>query len=224
MMEHYIHDGDGRRCLRGPDDIWRHFEHPKPEPGPKEHIDYRCDREHFTMNIRKGPLPPLDGETDGDDVYDWADRGDFGMPGIGIGRVFMIVPDHQPRRPGLPDYTMTVQPQSVEFDFNQQGFNVDLETPEARMAMELLPTVLEHFLNSNIKYSRAQTGHDLGLKGIVPDINRKTSVLISRLWYDEPEAGREPTDEIIGDLIGHLLLMLAKMRMEDGGGQAEDTR
>jgi hypothetical protein len=54
--------------------------------------------------------------------------------------------------------------------------------------------------------------HDLGPKGIMPDINRKTGVLIGRLWYGNPESEvGEPTDEIIDDLIGHLLLLKAKL-------------
>ena len=110
------------------------------------------------------------------------DRGEFGMPNIGVGRIFEVPPK--------------VRAGSM--------------TPEAKVASDLFPDIMRKFLENNAKYARAQTGHDLGIKGIIPDINRKTSALITRIW-DDVEAGRDSTAELADDLIGHLLLLRAKM-------------
>jgi hypothetical protein len=111
----------------------------------------------------------------------------------------------------MPDYVMRIKQDEVNIDYGMQGVVVPAVTPEARYILaKVLPRLLQNFLESNAKYARAQSGHDLGLKGIIPDINRKTSALITRIW-DEQEAGRDSTPEIIDDLIGHLLLMRGKM-------------
>lgn len=139
---------------------------------------------------------------------------------IGPGHIFKM-PSDEPEN-GLPDYTMKVSSIGVSFNFGEQGVNEDFMTDEAPVIFDLLPQLLLDFLKSNAKYALAQK-HDLGVKGIVPDVNRKTSALIQRLWFDV-EAGRDSTEEIIADLIGHLLLMLGKMKLEDGGGSPQDSQ
>jgi hypothetical protein len=105
-----------------------------------------------------------------------------------------------------------IDAEGVHIRSGDKGCDIEPATDDARYILERLPNLIEEFLQNNAKYARAQSGHDLGVKGIIPDINRKFSVLVSREWNNEPDAGRDSTDEIIGDMIGHLLLMLAKRR------------
>lgn len=89
-------------------------------------------------------------------------------------------------------------------------------TPEGRRIGLALPAILNRFFRKNTGYARAQTGHDLGAKGIMPDINRKTSALLGRIWYgDQTTALQEDTLEVIDDLIGHLLLLRDKLTQEE---------
>lgn len=82
-----------------------------------------------------------------------------------------------------------------------------LPTAQARdIISRLLPEWCGKFLEANARYKRV--GNDLGPKGIVPDINRKTGVVIDRLWFGGEDSGREPTREVIIDLIGHYFLLL----------------
>jgi hypothetical protein len=82
-------------------------------------------------------------------------------------------------------------------------------TDDARYIMTILPGIIEKFLEKNKKYAEVEQGYDLGDAGIIPDLNRKLGILYARIWKGAEEVG-EPTDEVIGDMIGHLLLMLAK--------------
>lgn len=87
-------------------------------------------------------------------------------------------------------------------------------TEEAHLIVNtILPRLVEKFLRKNAQYARAQTGHDLGIKGIIPDINRKTAALITAVWDGGPIEGGDVDEafDIAEDLVGHLLLMLAKM-------------
>lgn len=96
----YQHD-DGRHCIIGPDGIWRHWDHPVPEPGPREVVDYKCLRSHpepaeMMVDLSSDPPSPLrsahgtatwgDGSAKLDEDMDEEskDRGDFGMPGLGV--------------------------------------------------------------------------------------------------------------------------------------------
>lgn len=159
------------------------------------------------------------------------DRGDFGMPMIGntmkdapfVGDDEVIGDDGEIKRTDevsrtidMPNYSLRVTQDGIDLNYGENGLRVPAVTPEARYILAKdLPRLLEEFLENNAKYARAQSGHDLGLKGVIPDINRKTSVLIDRLWFDRPDVGRDSNREIIGDLIGHLLLMLGKMGVGD---------
>ncbi len=89
-------------------------------------------------------------------------------------------------------------------------------TPEGKRIANMVPQVMGRFFKNNTKYARAQSGHDLGAKGVIPDINRKTSVMIDRIWYESEVVG-EPTIEVIDDLIGHLYLIRDKLIQEGEG-------
>lgn len=152
---------------------------------------------------------PLDGDCDAfcDPQTGRHSHGSDDYPTSGSGRVI-----------DMPDYIMRVKQDGIDIYYGEVGLSVPAVTPEACYILaKVLPTLLKDFLESNAKYARAQAGHDLGLKGIIPDINRKTSALITRIW-DGQEAGRDSTEEIVRDLVGHLLLMLGKMGV-DGGAQ-----
>jgi hypothetical protein len=210
-LKHYIHE-NGRRCQKDPlANIWRHWDHEQPEPGPHDVRDYVCHMDHWVHLTKNGPLPPLPD-----------DRGNFGMPTVGDPEVAIFAKDairggELTIKPGrlmvvMPGYKMEITQHGLSIDYGENGVSVNAETPEAEYILaKVLPTLLQGFLEKNAKYARAQTGHDLGAKGIIPDINRKTSVLISRLWDAAPAGSGEPTEEVIDDLIGHLLLMRAKL-------------
>lgn len=108
------------------------------------------------------------------------------------------------------DQKWSIDSDGVHIRGDLNGLDIAPVTDDAKYILDQLPTIIGDFLDSNAKYARAQTGHDLGPAGIMPDINRKTSVLISRIWHGEPAGRGESTEEVIGDLIGHLLLLLAK--------------
>jgi hypothetical protein len=167
--------------------------------------------------------------------HPWAsDRGDFGMPGVGkLGDMFEgpawaerdAQSDDKPsgtdtmKVTSLPPKmitewpTMTVINDELVVDYGEQGYSIPIPTADARYILMLLPDILAQFLEKNAKYAMVEQGYDLGDAGIIPDLNRKLGILIKRLWaraeFDERE---ESTDEVIGDMIGHLLLMLAKRR------------
>lgn len=111
---------------------------------------------------------------------------------------------------------MTVSGQGIQI-LGQEGSKA--ETEEAKVILaDVLPALLSKFLQKNAQYARVQSGHDLGLKGIIPDINRKSAALITRIWDADnvwDQDTQDSTEELAGDLIGHLLLMLAKMKMMD---------
>jgi hypothetical protein len=212
-MKHYIHD-NGRRCQRGSDMIWRHWDHEQTEPGPADVVHYVCRMDHWLSRQKEGPLPPMEEEHS-------SDRGDFGAPTVGqvaremlTGAVFTAGPSKIVKI--IPDsFKMIVKKDGIFIDYGENGLDVDAETPDARYILAaVLPKLLEHFLIKNGQYARAQSGHDLGLKGIIPDINRKSAALITRIWDNDNmyDAGQDETQELIDDLIGHLLLMRAKMR------------
>ncbi len=195
--QHYIHK-DGRRCMKTSQG-WKHWDHEQPEPGPRQVVDYSCDRSHIPSMIKDGPLP--------------SDRGEFGMPGLGHDKVFALdCPDSLE----VQEPIMLVYRDAIVADrWRQGGHRTDAVTDEARYILDILPDVLGKFLRKNAQYARAQSGHDLGLKGIIPDINRKSAALITSVWDYGTSADMQDTDaarDICEDLIGHLLLMIAKMK------------
>lgn len=108
---------------------------------------------------------------------------------------------------------MTVTPEGISIDYGEQGVDHDAMTDDARRVLIMLPDLLLLFLQKNEKYAEVERGYDLGDKGIIPDINRKLGILKARLWDGAEEVG-EDTDEVIDDMIGHLLLMKAKRHRE----------
>lgn len=151
---------------------------------------------------------------------DKRDRGEFGFPAIGKdGDMFAPGKLHDISGPKIEfiDMITNIDSDGIHVSFNTmsgvQGYDVPATTDDAQYIMQILPDVLKQFLTKNTQYARAQA-HDLGVKGTIPDINRKTSALITRFWDRDglPMEGEDSNEELIGDLIGHLLLALAKMR------------
>jgi hypothetical protein len=240
--KHFIHasaeaGGFGRRCMFMPSlNKWMHWDHEPPEPGPRERRNYECELPHPEDLQRPGPLPSERGEFGSPGV---------GMKGIArqyvddpnmIAHPPLVDPDQQhikfdiPMAPGkvlavecpddqaLQELTMWVFRNAVITPGGRgmTGIRTDAVTEDAQFILSVvLPQLLEKFLRKNAQYARAQTGHDLGLKGIIPDINRKTAALISNVWDGGTNEADEWTDGVVDiteDLIGHLLLLLAKTR------------
>lgn len=92
-------------------------------------------------------------------------------------------------------------------------------TPAAKhIIYDLVPQVLDDFIKANTKYQ--DVDQVLGAAGVFPDINRKVGILKTRVWHGKDTPG-EPTAEVIGDLIGHLLLMLDMLYNDKGGDKAQ---
>lgn len=218
---HYIHADDGRRCMWMPIlGGWFHWDHEHPEPGPRERREYRCNRDHYADRVQDGPLPDA-GRIPGD-MSD--DRGEFGMPTLGGGAISSIPFKGEPMaQVECPDEPLQ-EPTAWLFRNalvtpggpGLRGVRTDAVTDDARFILEeVIPHLLEKFLRKNAQYARAQTGHDLGLKGIIPDINRKSAALITAAWDGPGLWAGEDTDSMVDiaeDLVGHLLLFLAKTR------------
>lgn len=127
------------------------------------------------------------------------DKGLTGKMNIGPGQLFLT------------------PPQSTYIDQNGVHFGdqgIGPATQDAKYILTILPDIMAKFLEKNVKYAEVEKGYDLGAAGIIPDLNRKLGILVARIWNHAPTAG-EDNHEVIEDLIGHLLLMLAKMRDED---------
>ena len=201
---------DGRSCrYDADDDMWMYTTQPN-------RFLAQCSLAHPVAEREP------DGEQPSDDVMpshkypeDPSEgRGDFGMPTLGFGavRVTPWEPTNNPtHRPSMPEFKMTVTERGIMVDFGENGYQTDAMTDDARYILtKVLPPLLSRFLTKNHKYAKAQD-IDLGVKGIVPDVNRKSSVIVNRIWFGDGWVD-EDTEEVIDDLIGHLLLMRAKMR------------
>lgn len=201
-VESFEHE-DGRTCTYNSfADKWFHWDE-NPIKGPREVPDHECDRQHpgdsSRYKVEKHPAE------DGPIVQAGmaADRGDFGMPTLGVG-----LPDTFG-----PGSVWQVPSRKQNHDDSCVRLTVKPTTGEAiRIIGQWLPETMERFLQKNTNYNRAQTGHDLGAKGIIPDINRKSAVLVSRIWHgDQVQTLSEDTVEVIDDLIGHLFLLKDKI-------------
>lgn len=202
MKINYQHE-DGRNCIIGPDGIWRHWDHPEPEPGPREAVDYRCLRDHpgaeMKVDLSSEPPSPL--------RMGWSDSSEFGMPTIGspmrdMGMSLERSTNH------------TISRDGVSLDYYDQGEDIDAMTEQARRILgERLPVVMAHFLKRNAEYGEG--AHVLGVKGQFADINRKVIKLKRYLWDDVPvPEGAESIEVIAGELIGHLLILIDEMGAE----------
>ena len=94
-------------------------------------------------------------------------------------------------------------------------FNLRIENPGSEQVghvlHDILPRVLELFLQKAEDYSRASDGFNwanvLGDKAQFVDMSRKMGKLYSGLWEGKRLQG-EQVEEIVMDLIGHCLLIL----------------
>lgn len=85
----------------------------------------------------------------------------------------------------------------------------------ARILVGIVPEVLQRFAEKNAEYGN-NANRDLGIKAQFVDIHRKMIKLRRALWDDEPQALKsEPVEEVIGDLVAHLLLTLDMLREGD---------
>lgn len=132
----------------------------------------------------------------GSEQQDVDDRGEFGMPGLGIGRVM--------------DFEGTVD----------RSYLIKLyDGPDTAQALRVVsiiaPAVLEHFIKRNREYG--DSAHVLGTKGQYADINRKVIKLKRYLWDDVPVPdGGESIETIATELIGHLLILIDELNSEKG--------
>lgn len=203
----YRHE-DGRNCIIGPDGVWRHYDHPVPEPGPGQVVDYKCLRSHPGEQDRmvdmssEPPAPLLDAMTQA--AREFAERGDFGMPGVGIGRIFQV-----------PKCETNIREDGVWYDYGEQGNHVPAQTNQAKRILGThLPDVIAHFCERNAEYG--EEAHVLGTKGQFADINRKVIKLKRYLWDGVPvPPNAEDIPTIAGELIGHLLILIDELENDD---------
>jgi len=148
------------------------------------------------------------------------DRGNFGMPTVGSVMKEALVEEDIMRGGDFPPrgdvmrghYRVVITDLTVKVEYGDKAQVVEAASEDARYILSnVLPMVLTEFLEKNAKYAAVEDGYDLGAKGIIPDLNRKLGILKARLWDDAEEVG-ESTDEVARDMIGHLLLFLAKRR------------
>lgn len=138
-------------------------------------------------------------------------KDDFGHPTVG-GKIASSIMAGLPTDNEAHFSHMVVTYDGVEIHYdNGDSDNIAAVTDDARYILGLLPEIIATFLEKNKKYASVEDGYDLGEAGIIPDVNRKLGILVDRIWHGRPTVG-EDTDEVIGDVIGHLLLMLAKRR------------
>jgi hypothetical protein len=80
-----------------------------------------------------------------------------------------------------------------------------------RIVTEILPKVLELYLSKSRDYGgnvmEDAPGGGLGPKACFPDMWRKMGKLRRAIWDEQPMVGEQP-DEILSDLIGHVLIIL----------------
>jgi hypothetical protein len=190
----FEHD-DGRNCIVDPNGTtWRYWSKDGGDSPPKAKIGWVCTRSHLRLKDHQG-----------DSV-----RGDFGMPGLGSAMV-----DWAPT-PAIAwtfddGHRVATHSDGITIEYGDKGRFVPAVTDDARYILSILPDIIATFLEKNQKYAAVEEGYDLGDKGIIPDLNRKLGILVDRVWNEHREVG-ESTDEVVGDMIGHLLLFLAKRR------------
>lgn len=89
------------------------------------------------------------------------------------------------------------------------------EEAYANINDHITPEVIEHFKQKQKDYSGGPAFLLLGSKGQFSDINRKFWKLYAALWEGKELEGEQP-EEILKDFIGHCLLAIYAIRMEDG--------
>lgn len=131
---------------------------------------------------------------------DQGERGVFGMPGVGVGRIDAT---------RIPEWSLgpgRVMPQGSHFSM-WPGVKTALAR---RIVDQHLPEALDHFLKRNAEYGD-DDDFNLGFRGQYVDISRKVQKLKRRWWDDNDDAyaeGAESSKVIVMELIGHLLMSL----------------
>jgi hypothetical protein len=82
-----------------------------------------------------------------------------------------------------------------------------------RCTTDVLTRVVDEFARHAVDYEDA--AEELGIKAQFVDINRKIGKLKRWMWQGKPLHGEQP-DEVIMDLIAHLLLTLDMMNRDPG--------
>lgn len=76
------------------------------------------------------------------------------------------------------------------------------------IVMDILPKAMELYLKKSKDYGgNVMDRFGLGQKAAIPDMARKFGKLIDAIWCDKPLEFEQP-DEILMDLIGHILIIL----------------
>jgi hypothetical protein len=224
------HD-DGRACVVSRDGkTWRYWDEYDRTGG------LICRRPHPDEKERTGHFEGEAIEIDvTEEVRRQADRGEFGMPGLGKGsnilRGILNIPFPQPP-PGLFQgdgitHMPPIEPKVQPFVSAPRMFGKSpMPQPQTDLAKRImdvhLPKVIDHFLKRNAEYGD-DDDFDLGVSGQYVDISRKVQKLKRRWWDDEPVADGAETDEVIVmELIGHLLMSLEYLAQEaeEGDGQS----
>lgn len=132
-----------------------------------------------------------------------------GYPGISAGHMFNmhkaaeIIGNPAVWVDGLADNKLTLEIDRIP---NDQAM---------RIVRDVLPKVLELYLNKSRDYGgNVMDMINLGPKASFVDLWRKVGKLKRALWDEQPMVG-EQADEILMDLIGHILIIL------DGMNRAE---
>jgi hypothetical protein len=82
----------------------------------------------------------------------------------------------------------------------------------ARILLNELPVMMSRFARKNKHYG--ENVFPLGAAGQFPEIDRKVRVLKAQIWDKRGSAlDTETTDEVIGDLIGHLVMLAECIEM-----------
>ena len=77
-----------------------------------------------------------------------------------------------------------------------------------RILEDILPKALELYLRKSKDYGgNVMDRFGLGQKAAIPDMARKFGKLIDAIWLDKPLNFEQP-DEILMDLLGHILIIL----------------
>lgn len=95
-------------------------------------------------------------------------------------------------------------------------FNIPNEQA-LRIINDILPKALELYLKKSKDYGgNVMSRINLGPKACIPDIQRKFGKLVDAIWFDKPLQYEQP-QEILQDLLGHILIILDEMEQAKNG-------
>lgn len=84
-----------------------------------------------------------------------------------------------------------------------------------RIVLDVLPKALELYLQKSKDYGgNVMDRFGLGQRAAIPDMARKFGKLIDNIWHGKPLAF-EQADEILMDLLGHIMIILDQRRPMD---------